>query len=60
MVDFDGLRDKAENLAEEHGEQVDTGIDKAADFGGDKFGHADQIDQGADKLKDMIPGGDDT
>lgn len=56
MVDFDELRRKAEDAAENNADKVDSGIDKAADFLGDKFGHADQIDKAADKLKDVIPG----
>lgn len=56
MVDFDGLRDKAEGMATEHADQVDGGIDKAADAAGERFGHDEQIDQGAKKLEDVIPG----
>jgi hypothetical protein len=62
MVDFDGLRDKAEDAAGEHKEQVDAGIDKGSAAAGERFGHEDQIDQGADKAKGMIPseGGDES
>lgn len=59
MVDFDGMRDKAEDAAGKHSEQVDGGIDKAGDAAGEKFGHDEQIDKGSQKLEDMIPGGDD-
>jgi hypothetical protein len=59
MVDFDSLREKAEGLAKEHSDQVDSGIDKAADLIGGKFGHEEQIDQGAQKLKDFLPDKDD-
>lgn len=58
MVDFDGLRAKAEDFLEDHAEQVDGGIDKAAEFAAKKYGHAQQIDQGADKLKEFLPGND--
>ncbi|HEU5265435.1 MAG TPA: antitoxin [Jatrophihabitans sp.] len=58
MVDFDALRDKAEDFAREHDEQVDSGIDKAADFLGDKVGHDEQIRQGAEKLKGLLPDDD--
>ena len=58
MVDFDSLKDKAEGLVQGHEEQIEGGIDKAADFAGDKFGHEDQIDGAADKLKGFIPGGE--
>lgn len=59
MVDFEGLKDKAESLAEEHADQVDGAIDKAADFLGHKVGHEAQVDQGAEKLKSFLPGGED-
>lgn len=55
-MDFEGMRDKAENLAEEHADQVDSGIDKGADLAGERFGHEQQIDSGAERLKDAIPG----
>ncbi len=55
MVDFDSLRAKAEDFAKEHSDQVDGGIDKAADLLGGKLGHKDQIDKGAEKLKDFLP-----
>jgi hypothetical protein len=58
MVDFDALRDKAEDFAREHDEQIDSGIDKAADLLGNKVGHEQQIRQGADKLKDVLPDDD--
>ena len=58
MVDFDELRAKAEDFLEDHAEQVDGGIDKAAEFAAKKYGHAQQIDTGADKLKDFLPGDD--
>jgi MT0933-like antitoxin protein len=58
MVDFGDLGDKAKDAASDHSDQVDGGVDKAADAAGDKFGHGDQIDKGADKVEDMIPGGD--
>ena len=54
MVDFDSLRDKAEDFAKDHADQVDSGIDKAADLLGDKVGHEDQIDKGAEKLKGLL------
>jgi hypothetical protein len=56
MVDFGELREKAEKMAEEHSDQVDNAIDKAAGLLGGKFGHESQVAQGAEKLKDLIPG----
>jgi antitoxin protein of toxin-antitoxin system len=62
MVDFEGMRDKAEDAAGDHHDQVDSGIDKASDAAGQRFGHEDQIDKGADKAKGMVPaeGGDES
>lgn len=59
MVDFDGLKDKAQEALGEHADQIEGGLDKAADFLGDKFGHEAQIDSAVDKIKDFIPGGQD-
>lgn len=48
------LKDKAGDLAAEHGDKIDAGIDKAADLAnkatGGKFD--EQIDSVADKAKD--------
>jgi hypothetical protein len=57
-MDFDGLKDKAEQLADEHSEQIEQGLDKAGDAAAAKFGHEEQIDEGVDKLKGLIPGND--
>lgn len=59
MIDFDNLRGKAEEFLEDHADQIDEGIDKAARMAGKKYGHTSQIEQGADKLEDLLPGGDD-
>jgi hypothetical protein len=58
MIDFDNLREKAEEFVEDHADQIDHGIDKAAKMAGKKYGHGQQIEQGADKLKDLLPGGE--
>jgi hypothetical protein len=58
MIDFDNLREKAEEFVEEHADQIDHGIDQAAKMAGKKYGHGQQIEQGADKLKDLLPGGE--
>ena len=51
-----GIFDKAKDLLNEHNEQVDQGIDKAADLIDEKTGgqHSQQIDQAAAKVKDAI------
>jgi hypothetical protein len=50
------LKDKAEDLASEHAEQIEEGIDKVADLVEDKVGteHADKVDGAADKAKDFV------
>ncbi|MBE7187329.1 antitoxin [Jatrophihabitans endophyticus] len=59
MVDFDNLRRQAENFVEQHEDQIDKGIDKAADMAGKKFGHQAEIDKAADKLQDLTRDGKD-
>ncbi|MGW7680496.1 antitoxin [Kribbella sp. NPDC054772] len=53
---FDNMKDKAGDLAREHGDQVDEGLDKAGEFVNEKTGgeHGDQIDQGKDFAKDQL------
>lgn len=57
-MDFDNLKGKAEELLNEHGDQIEKGLDKAGDLAGDKLGHEEQIDAGVAKLKGLIPGGE--
>jgi hypothetical protein len=57
-MDFDGLKDKAEELVKDHGDKIEDGIEKAGDFAEKKFGHEEQIEAGVDKLKGLIPGGE--
>mgnify|MGYP001067428046 FL=1 len=45
MVDFDGLKDKAEDFVGEHSDQIKQGVDKAGDFVADKIGHQEQVDK---------------
>lgn len=54
-----GIFDKAKDLAGEHSDQVEGGIDKAGDMVDDKTGgkFEGQVDQGQDFLKDQIGGG---
>jgi hypothetical protein len=51
-----GIFDKAKDALGDHPDQVDSGIDKAADFADDRTGgaHADQISSGADLAKDRV------
>jgi len=59
-----GMFDKAKDMAAEHPDAVDQGIDKGADFADEKTGgeHGEQIDKGADFAQDKADdflGGDD-
>jgi hypothetical protein len=58
MSQFDNLRDKAEDAAGDHPDQVNEGIEKAGDFADDKTGgkYSDQIDQGQEKAGDYAEG----
>jgi hypothetical protein len=53
---LDDMKDKAEQLVDEHGDQVSAGIDKAADLVDEKTGGSlgDKVDLGADKAKDAL------
>ena len=59
-----GLKDKAVDFAKEHDDQIDQGIDKAADAADSatKGKYTDKIDDAAEKAKDAYekpadPGG---
>lgn len=51
-----GIFDKAKDALGDNPDQVESGIDKAADFADERTGgtHADQIDSGADHAKDRV------
>lgn len=52
---FDNIKDKADDLAEAHGDKIKDGIDKAADVAGEKApDHADKIDSAAEKVKGVV------
>lgn len=53
-IDFDALKNKAEEALREHGDKIEDGLDKASDFAKSKFGHGDQIDSVTGKAKDFI------
>lgn len=59
---LDEIKDKASEMLSEHGDKIEEGLDKAADFVDDKTGgkFSDKIDSGVDKAKDFIPGGEDS
>ena len=56
MSFFDNLKDKAEDLAAEHGDKIDQGLDKLGDLIDDKTGgeHHDKIETGVEKAKDFV------
>ncbi|WP_156724825.1 antitoxin [Streptomyces apocyni] len=58
LKNLKGLKDKASELAAEHGETVGKGLDKAADIVDSKTGgkHSDKIDTGVEKAKGLIDG----
>lgn len=58
MSFFDNIMDKAEDLAAEHGDKIEQGIDKLADVVDEKTDgeHSDKIDTGAEKAKDFVEG----
>ncbi|MDQ2757985.1 MAG: antitoxin [Actinomycetota bacterium] len=51
-------KDKAQELVDEHGDQVGDGLDKAGAFADEKTGgqHSDQIAQGVGRAKDGLDG----
>jgi hypothetical protein len=58
MSFFDDLKGKAEELAGEHGEQIEGGLDKLGDLIDDKteHQHSEHIDTGVEKAKDLLRG----
>jgi len=54
-IDFDGLKNKAQDLVEKHGDKIEDGVEKAGDFAKKKFGHDDQVDKVVDKIQGAIP-----
>ena len=53
---FDKFKKKAAEVAEDHGDKIESGIDKAADLADDKTGgkFSDKIDSGAEAAKDFV------
>lgn len=58
MSMFDNMKDKAEDLVNEHGDKVSEGVDKAGEFADEKTGgkYSEHIDQGTDRAKDGLDG----
>lgn len=57
MVDFGSMKDKAQGYAQEHPEQVESGVDQASEQAKERFGHEEQVDQAADKASESLTGG---
>ena len=58
MSFFDDLKGKAEDLAGEHGDKIEGGLDKLADLIDDKTNHehSEHIDTGVEKAKEYLDG----
>jgi hypothetical protein len=58
MPDLGGWADKAKDLAQDHPDQVDQGLDKAGDFADDRTGnkYTEQIDKGEDSAQQYLTG----
>jgi hypothetical protein len=54
-IDFDALKNKAQDLVKEHGDKIEEGVEKAGDFAKGRFGHDEQVDKVVDKVQDAIP-----
>lgn len=54
-IDFDDLKNKAQDLVKEHGDKIEDGVEKAGEFAKNKFGHDDQVDKVVDKIQSAIP-----
>ena len=58
---FSDFANKAKDLADQHDEQVDQGLDRAGDMAKDRFaGHDAQIDSGVDRAQQYTGTGDTT
>jgi len=55
-INFDDLKNKAQDLVEQHGDKIEQGVEKAGEFAKNKFGHDEQVDSVVDKVQDAIPG----
>jgi hypothetical protein len=55
-----GFMDKAEDLADQHDDKVDQGLQKAGDIADEKTGggHSEQIDRGVDTAQEHTGEGD--
>jgi hypothetical protein len=56
LRDLDKLKDKAEEIAEDHGDKIADGLEKAGDLVDEKTGgkHGEQIDTAVDKAQGLV------
>ncbi|MEV8537730.1 antitoxin [Streptomyces sp. NPDC051572] len=56
LGDLGKLKDKAEEIAEEHGDKIADGLEKAGDVVDEKTDgkHSEQIDTAVDKAQDLV------
>ena len=54
-INFDELKNKAQDLVKEHGDKIEDGVEKAGEFAKKQFGHDQQVDTVVDKIQDFIP-----
>ena len=54
-----GFADKAKEMAEQHPDQIDQGVEKAGDAVDERTGgqHAEQVDKAQDAVEDRLGGG---
>jgi hypothetical protein len=58
---FSDFVNKAKNLADQHDEQVDQGLDRAGDLAKERFaGHDEHIDSAVDRAQQYTGAGDTT
>lgn len=55
-IDFDNIKNKADDLLKQHGDKIEDGVGKAGEFAKRKFGHEETVDKVVDKIHDLIPG----
>jgi hypothetical protein len=54
MVDFDELKNKAQEFVGDHADRIKGGIDRAGEFVADKIGHEDTVDKVGDALSGIV------
>ncbi len=56
LRDLEKLKDKAEEIAEDHGDKIADGLEKAGDLLDEKTDgkHSEQIDTAVDKAQELV------